>query len=93
MKTLTMRERMLAVVQARHHDRVPFAQYSKMAGFVPDDELWQFVGRDNIGLLHWTSVHRLESPNCRSGRDLNTPLMEKSEYEPPRYLLFDSLCR
>ena len=59
---MTMRERMLALAQGREHDRVPFAQYSFLAA--PDDEIWEAIGRDNMGLLQWTNVHRLQTPNC-----------------------------
>ena len=61
-KRMTMRERMLAVVQRRPHDRVPFVMYS---GQVPHEEAYALVGRGNIGLLPWTGVVRMESPNCR----------------------------
>lgn len=54
---------MLAVVQGREVDRVPFVQYDGAAG--PTDEIWSLVGRDNMGILRWTSAHRIEHPNCR----------------------------
>lgn len=62
MKPMTMRERMLALVQGREMDRVPFVQYD---GLVPTDELWALVGRENVGLLRWTLAHRTEHPHCR----------------------------
>lgn len=62
MKRMTMRERMLAVVEGRPHDRVPFVMYQ---GMEPTEEVYALVGRRNIGLLPWVSVHRTESPNCR----------------------------
>lgn len=62
MRAMTMRERMLAVVQGRPHDRVPFVQYS---GIAPADEVWAAVGRGRVGLLQWCSVHRVETPHCR----------------------------
>ncbi|KPK82827.1 MAG: hypothetical protein AMJ81_09125 [Phycisphaerae bacterium SM23_33] len=58
-----MRQRMLAVVQGRPHDRVPFVQYSGLA--VPDEEAWSVIGRSNMGILRWVAVHRCEHPNCR----------------------------
>jgi hypothetical protein len=64
MKTMTLRERILAVVQGRPHDRVPFVQYSHIS-FTPDEEVWAAIGRQNMGILRWLSVHRLETPNCR----------------------------
>jgi hypothetical protein len=57
-----MRERMLAVVQGKPHDRVPFVQYDNIAA--PNEEIWQALGRDNLGILRWTAVHRFEHPNC-----------------------------
>ena len=63
MAEMTMRERMLAVVEGREHDRVPFVQYGGLAA--PDEEIWAQIGRGNMGLLRWTSVHRIETPNCR----------------------------
>ena len=60
---MTMRERMLAVLEGRPHDRVPFGQYSGLAG--PNDEVWAAIGRGRIGLLQWCGVHRVETPHCR----------------------------
>ena len=62
MAEMSMRERMLALVEGREHDRVPFVQYNGMA---PNEEAWEAVGRNNLGLLAWCHVHRLEHPDCR----------------------------
>jgi hypothetical protein len=62
MKRMTMRERMLAVVEGKPHDRVPFVMYQ---GMEPTEEVYALVGRQSIGLLPWVSVHRTESPHCR----------------------------
>ena len=40
---------MLAVVQGREQDRVPFVQYSNLAA--PNEEIWSVIGRENMGLL------------------------------------------
>jgi len=93
---MTMRERMLALVQGREHDRAPFVQYSGLAG--PNEEIWSVIGRENMGLLAWTGIHWLHTPNCRfayedielDGRKgfrntLHTPegsLYEERLYEP-----------
>ena len=61
---MTNRERILAVVQGRMPDRVPFVQYSGLAA--PNDEVWQHVGRDAVGILRWSSVHALLYPHCKS---------------------------
>ncbi|HUU58090.1 MAG TPA: hypothetical protein VMZ50_00990, partial [Phycisphaerae bacterium] len=67
MTEMTMRERMLAVVQGRAHDRVPFVQYSGIGG--PNDEVWAAIGRGNMGLLQWCGVTRVEHPHCRFERE------------------------
>jgi len=61
---MTMRERILAVVRGTGElDRVPFVQYWGTAA--PNGEAWAVLGRENMGLLRWTRVHRMETPNCR----------------------------
>jgi len=62
MSGMTMRERILAVVEGREHDRVPFVQYNNLAA--PNREIWSVVGRENMGLLKWCSVCRSTHPNC-----------------------------
>jgi len=62
MPRMTMRDRMLAVVQGKPHDRVPFVTYQGMA---PLSEAWDLVGRGNLGVLRWVSVYRNETPHCR----------------------------
>ena len=64
MTEMAMRERMLAVVQGKEHDRVPFVQYSGLAA--PDEEVWSVVGREKMGILRWSAVHRVEHPRCRT---------------------------
>lgn len=61
MRQMTMRERILAVVQGKEHDRVPLVMYD---GILPTDQVQQFLGRERIGLLRWCRVHRVEHPNC-----------------------------
>ena len=93
---MTMRERMLAVVEGRPHDRAPFVQYTCLGAL--NDEVWAEIGRENMGILQWTNVHATDTPNCRSDveefvRDgkkgyrhtLHTPegsLFEERLYEP-----------
>ena len=59
---MTMRERMLAVLQGREHDRVPFAMYEIM---LPAQEAFDLLGHGNIGLIRFCSICRAETPNCR----------------------------
>ena len=96
MAQMTMRTRMLALIQGREHDRVPFVQYRNLAA--PDEEVWAVVGRENMGVVEWTTVHGVASPHChfeteeivRDGkkgfrRTLYTPeghLFEERLYEP-----------
>lgn len=61
MKPMTMRERMLAVVQGREHDRVPFAIYEIL---LPIEKVRQVLGRANIGVIRFCSIFRSEHPNC-----------------------------
>jgi hypothetical protein len=62
MHRMTMRERMLAVVQGREHDRVPFAMYEIM---LPAQEAFDLLGRGNIGLIRFCSIFRSRRM-CRS---------------------------
>ncbi len=59
---MTMRERILAVVQGTPLDRVPFVLYD---GMLPLSELKSVLGEENFGLMRWSQVHRVEHPNCR----------------------------
>jgi hypothetical protein len=63
MRQMTMRERILAVVRDQGPERVPFVNYEGLAA--PNDEVWGLIGRENMGLLRWSAVHRLEHPGCR----------------------------
>ncbi len=54
---------MLAVLQGREHDAVPFVQYSGIAA--PDAEVWDLIGRDAMGILAWEGAHCVRTPNCR----------------------------
>jgi hypothetical protein len=63
MKHISMRQRMLAVLRGGELDRVPFVQYDGLAG--PTAEIWNAIGRENMGLLRWTSAHAVRTPNCR----------------------------
>jgi hypothetical protein len=61
MKTMTMRERMLAVVQGREMDRVPFAMYDIM---FPPQEAFDLLGHGQIGLIRYRPIYRIEHPHC-----------------------------
>ncbi|HEY3416898.1 MAG TPA: uroporphyrinogen decarboxylase family protein [Armatimonadota bacterium] len=62
MKPMTKHERMRAFVRGEAHDRIPFAQYDNM---VPNQEIWEVLGRDNVGLIRWARPYRIEYPHCR----------------------------
>jgi|APSaa5957512622_1039677.scaffolds.fasta_scaffold20286_2 hypothetical protein len=62
MKEMTPRERILAVIRGEMPDRVPFIQYENAAG--PNVEMWEMLGRESMGTLRWTRLHRIEYPNC-----------------------------
>ena len=57
-----MRERMLALIGGGQPDRVPFVQYDNMVA--PNQEVWSLVGRENLGILRWLQVYRIEHPHC-----------------------------
>jgi len=56
-----MRERMLALLQGRQHDRVPFVIYDKV---LPVNEVHAWLGRGRIGVYCWSAIHRVEHPHC-----------------------------
>lgn len=62
MSNMTMRDRMLALVQGRTHDRVPFVMYD---GILPVEDVGAYLGRERVGRLKWSAVHRVEHPHCR----------------------------
>ncbi len=63
MKPTCMRDRILAVIHGHELDRVPFVQYDGIAA--PNAEVWDVLGRDNLGLIRWASLHATEAPGCR----------------------------
>jgi hypothetical protein len=63
---MTMRERMLAVIQGRAHDRVPFAMYEIM---LPAQQAFDLLGHGRIGLIRFCSIIRTEHPHCGFERE------------------------
>ena len=85
MKPMTNRERILAVVRGEPLDRVPFVQYSNIAA--PNEEIWAEIGRENMGVMRWTSIHRVERPNCTERKEpieRNGLKGERKTIETPR---------
>ncbi len=96
MTAMTHRERILAFIQGREQDRVPFVQYSGIAA--PNDVVWDRLGRNNVGILKWSSVHSVTRTDCgsdskdfvRDGKPcqsttIHTPagsIFEEREFEP-----------
>lgn len=62
MKKMTMRERILAVIHGRELDEVPFVMYDAL---LPTDEVQQELGRERIGLMRWSNIHREVNPHSR----------------------------
>ena len=62
MHKMTMKERMLAVIQGREHDQVPFAMYEIM---FPKEQAFEVLGSDRIGIIRFSPIYRVEHPNCR----------------------------
>lgn len=63
MNSLTMKERMLAVINGRKLDWVPFVQYTDLGA--PNKAVWNLIGRENMGILQWCTAYQLEHPSCR----------------------------
>jgi hypothetical protein len=58
---MSMRERMLALIQGREMDRVPFVMYDIL---VPPDQVFSHMGSGSIGLMRWCPIWRVEHPHC-----------------------------
>jgi len=69
MKFMTMRERLLAVLQGRDLDRVPLIMYEDLMPISYNNfrlrEQVRTAFEERIGLLRWSAVHRVETPHCR----------------------------
>ncbi len=63
MPAMTMRERILAVIRGREHDRVPFVMYDCV---LPVQEVRRLLGPQELGLFRWGGVHRVEHPHCHA---------------------------
>ncbi len=64
MKTMSMRERLMAVLEGRQPDRVPLIMYQDL---LPKEQA-EVDARfgDKIGMLKWSAVHKLVTPHCRT---------------------------
>jgi hypothetical protein len=60
---VNQRQRMLAVIRGEPLDQVPFVQYDSMCA--PNEVIWGALGANNMGVLRWTTVHRVEHPHCQ----------------------------
>lgn len=60
---ITMKDRMLAVIQGRDLDRVPFVQYDSVGA--PNDVVWTRIDRGTMGVLRWCKAYRFDHPHCR----------------------------
>ena len=59
---MTNRERMTRFIKGLPTDRTPFVQYDNIGG--PNDEIWNVVGRENMGISIWTEAYSLVTENC-----------------------------
>ena len=68
MASMTMRERLLAVLQRRELDQVPLIMYEDLMPIqykairLRDQVRATFGNR--IGLLRWSAIHKVLTPNC-----------------------------
>lgn len=63
MNEMTMRERMLAIVNNEPVDRMPFVSYQDNGA--PNDEVWQHVGRNHMGIFRGTYIHKTINEDCK----------------------------
>lgn len=61
---MTKRERMLRVFRGGELDRIPFVHVDNLAG--RNTEMWQVLGRENVGITRWSSIHKLVSQSCKT---------------------------
>ncbi len=70
---MTVKDRMLAVLQGREHDRVPFAQYVASGRFCQSfplrNEVVETLGADNVGFIRLVGIFNFHTPNCRWEKD------------------------
>lgn len=82
---MTMRERMLAFIRGEEVDRVPFVQYDGIVG--PNEEVWDLIGRESMGILRWIRPYELQHPNCHTV-DFRTSVSSSSHASPLSLLDF-----
>ena len=59
---MTNRERMTRFIKGQPTDRVPFVQYDHIGG--PNQDIWNVVGRQNMGISVWTLPYQVKTPGC-----------------------------
>jgi hypothetical protein len=60
--TMTNRERMTRFIKGLPTDRTPFVQYDNIGA--PNEEIWNALGRENMGISIWTEAYRLVNEHC-----------------------------
>ena len=60
---MTPKERMVGLIQGEEIDRVPFVQYHNMNA--QNEEIWEQIGWNKVGVLEWVQAYRIETPNCK----------------------------
>ncbi len=64
MKTMTMRQRLLAVIHGEVPDKVPLIMYDDL--MLREDKATYASFGDQIGRLRWSLVHKVITPHCRT---------------------------
>lgn len=59
---MTNRERMTRYIKGLPTDRTPFVQYDNIGA--PNEEIWNVVGRENMGISIWTEAYSLVNKHC-----------------------------
>jgi hypothetical protein len=61
-KPMSPKQRMIHLLHGEAIDSVPFVQYHNMNA--KNEEIWDLLGFENMGVLEWVSAYRIETPHC-----------------------------
>ena len=61
---MTPKQRMVGLLGGEEIDLVPLVQYHDMNA--PNQEIWDALGPDSMGVLEWVKAYRIQTPNCHS---------------------------
>jgi hypothetical protein len=96
MKKMTMKQRILAVINKKEVDKIPFIQYNNLSA--KNEDVWKLIGKDDFGILKWCTIYKEIHSECRIDKKelfekdlkgekttINTPagtIVEKRFFDP-----------